>query len=423
MLNKILENLQFDPRYWKELKYFQQREARNRTLRGLGVVFVVAALGVQAFAFIGAPKGGAAPSPNDVMQGGVTSQQQMVDRCTNNDNYSALVYDWYGVRCSDIAAGQVVNIKSTDYYGDLYSIGHSPQGFPSEYPVSIWGTTMYWRHLHDWDHGPYSSYTAVKVTNIDHLTYWILFDCGNLVSWGKPTPHTNPVPPPPTPNNPKPPPPIVLCAYNSNLPANSPLCKPCDNAKAPNDALNCLLYNKSAANITQNVSNANGTTANPGDTIRYTLKVTNHGKLVAKNFVVQEDIGDVLIYANPGELNGGTLKGNMLSWPAQTIPAGGVVQHQFTVTVKNPLPATPAGSNDPTAYDNKMTNIYGDTVQINVKQPNAVVVSSTLPNTGPGTGVIIMSLVLMAAGYFYFRSRLLLKEAVLVEAINAEGAL
>lgn len=416
MFNKILSNLQFDPHYWRELRYFRNREAKTRTLRGVGVVFVILALGIQILAMVNAPSTGAAPSPNDLIPGGVQSKQELVDRCNTNYHYVALIYAWYGVSCADIAAptSQVVYIRSTDYGANLYSIGRVPHFFPSEQPVTIWGATLYTRNLHDWDSGPYSTYQALKVTSDDGKTYFILFDCGNLTGIGVLNPYNPPVVVDP--------PPKVFCKYNNQLPADSPLCKPCEASQNPNDILNCLTYDKAAANITQNITDANNTTAKPGDTIQYTLTVKNGGKASAKKFIVKENIADVLIYSDVVNLNGGSLNRDTgdLTYPAMTITAGAQIEKIFTVKIKDPLPATVVGNNDPTAYDNKLTNVYGDTVNINVNQPVAVTATATLPNTGPGLGVVLMSIMAVMVGYFYFRSRLMVAEAILVEDVYVQ---
>lgn len=65
----------------------------------------------------------------------------------------------------------------------------------------------------------------------------------------------------------------------------------------------------------------------------------------------------------------------------------------------------------------KITNIYGDTVVIDlpphpIKTVERVV--TTLPSTGLGANVAIATVLLASATYFYFRSKLLVKEVSLV---------
>ena len=63
-----------------------------------------------------------------------------------------------------------------------------------------------------------------------------------------------------------------------------------------------------------------------------------------------------------------------------------------------------------------MTNTYGNTINIHLPgSPTATITTAatSLPNTGPGTGLFIAAIVLMGAGYFYARARLLARESVL----------
>ncbi|HUA13027.1 MAG TPA: hypothetical protein VL989_00800, partial [Candidatus Sulfotelmatobacter sp.] len=143
-----------------------------------------------------------------------------------------------------------------------------------------------------------------------------------------------------------------------------------------------------------------------------------------KDFVVQENISDDLDYADPVSLGGGTLASSgVLSWPAQTVAAKSSVTETYTLQVKNPVPTTPAGTDNPDGYNFVMTDVYGNTININVAKPATVAVAQTaatsLPNTGPGAGVFIFAALAVASGYLYFRSRLLVSESAI--AIDYAG--
>jgi hypothetical protein len=70
-----------------------------------------------------------------------------------------------------------------------------------------------------------------------------------------------------------------------------------------------------------------------------------------------------------------------------------------------------------------MTNVYGNT--INIKVPGSVTktietaTTTSLPNTGPGTSLFLAASIVMIAGYFYGRARLLARES---ELALKEGA-
>ena len=178
-----------------------------------------------------------------------------------------------------------------------------------------------------------------------------------------------------------------------------------------------MAYSKTATNLTQNIADANNTTSQPGDVILYTLNAQNNGKATVKQFTFQENLSDVLVYANITDLHGGSIdSNNLVTWPAVDIAPGATASEQVTVSVKNPVPQTPADPGDPNEFDLIMTNVYGNTINIHVPGSPAKTIettAATLPNTGPGSGLFIAAIVVMVGGYFYGRARLLAKESTL----------
>ncbi len=208
--------------------------------------------------------------------------------------------------------------------------------------------------------------------------------------------------------------------------------KLCEAAQTGQDIKPCLEMHKKASNITQKINNANGTKAKAGDTIEYTLIVKNTARITFKAFVVKEDIGDILEYAKVTKLGGATQTGTNLKWPSVDIPAGQTIQKQFTVKVKDPIPQTPSPCvvkavkpcPSSSSFDLKMTNVYGDTITISL--PGAIIkqseiITQELPNTGPGTSLIIGFVVTSIAGYFFARSRLMAKELDIVRKDFSTG--
>ncbi|HVC36177.1 MAG TPA: hypothetical protein VNE40_01885 [Candidatus Dormibacteraeota bacterium] len=218
------------------------------------------------------------------------------------------------------------------------------------------------------------------------------------------------------------------CQYNNLIPSSSPECKPCEKSLSSLNTTACLTLSKTASDPTQGWSNADGMTAQPGDTIIYTLSVKNSGKATVKNFVVEENLSDVLDYADIVDLYGGTIDSyNLVTWPADNIQAGQTVNHQIKVQVKNPIPQTPTSVSDGSHFDLIMTNSYGNTININVPGSpikTAEVQIAALPNTGPGSSLMIAGMVTVLVGYFFARSRLLAREGSIVmhETNNSGGA-
>jgi uncharacterized repeat protein (TIGR01451 family) len=218
-----------------------------------------------------------------------------------------------------------------------------------------------------------------------------------------------------------------VCLEIPGVQTNASQCKPCDKAQNANDQTACLVLAKTARNDTQNIAKADGTTARPGDVITYTLSVANSGKSTVKKFVVEENISDLLDYADVTDYHGGVLdaKSNVIRWPATDVPATQAITKQLTIKIKNPLPSTPTPPSNPGKYDMTMTNVYGNAV--NIKLPPTVVktteqVTTNLPNTGPGMNLFIAVTLVVVSGYFFARSRLLTKELDIIRSEYAAGA-
>src|SRR5262249_10208278 len=93
-----------------------------------------------------------------------------------------------------------------------------------------------------------------------------------------------------------------------------------------------LNLSKRAFNDTKGVD-ATTVSATKEDFITYTLTASNTGNAPATNFIIQDDLSNVLNLATLTDNGGGALNGNVLSWPAQTIPAGGTVTKTFRVRI------------------------------------------------------------------------------------------
>lgn len=199
----------------------------------------------------------------------------------------------------------------------------------------------------------------------------------------------------------------------------------------PEDKNPVLSISKKARNITQNIGDANGTTARAGDVIEYSLLTKNISDVDDKNATLQpEDLSDVLEYANldMNTLEGGTFDAEhkVLAWNGDIeIKAGQTVTKTFRVTVKDPIPSTPSpDTTNRSAGDLTMHNQYGNT-SVDIKLPTTPVktaeqINTALPKTGPGSSLLIGFVTMTIVGYFFARSRLLAKELILVKETFAE---
>lgn len=195
-----------------------------------------------------------------------------------------------------------------------------------------------------------------------------------------------------------------------------------------------LTQQKSALNLTQlsngQPTNAINVTAQPGDTIRYTLSTTNSGGSPQQGYVVQDNIGDILEYADVIDKGGATISPDangqqIITWPATDIGKGATAVKQFVVKVKDPVPTTAQGVSDPSSFDLKMDNVYGNGITVPVATPPAKVVetaSQSMPQTGAGTDALIVFGFGALIIYFWTRNRQLLAEVKILRSEYQGGA-
>lgn len=221
------------------------------------------------------------------------------------------------------------------------------------------------------------------------------------------------------------------CIYTPTLISTDNDCRPCPyNTNIwikDEDCTPTLTQSKEAANVTQSLANANGTTASPSDRIEYTIRTTNIGS-VATTTTITENLADVLEYADLSFNGGGIYDpvAKTLTWENVTIGASGTDSRSFAVQIKPTIAATPRAGNDPAAHDCVITNSYGNTIRIAMQCPLIKTVENTvqqLPVTGPTENMVFTGALLMVVTYFYARSRLMNKEVHLVRREFNTGTL
>lgn len=444
MFKKLLSNLPFNPSLIGEVAFYAKRMQDESAIRRSGLLLLVLAMFVQVFAVISPPEPTLAESNNDIIRGGFSSREQAVRYCRSNTQDFANILAYYQITCDSLATASTQTVRSTANSKQLHSLGRVPQGpkIPrtgkptGEYRVNIHGKAYYMRNLWAWDSRAYSSYKMLVLKNSSGQTIRIMFNCGNIVTIGKytpPAPRPTPTPKPrelPTPqkdvcpNIPGNQYTREECDVCPNIPGeqlNKNECYPCPEAEQDNTATACLEFAKTAANQTKDIPKADGTLASANDVILYTLTTKNTGKQVVKDFIVEENMSDVLEYSEVVDLHGGEKdENNVVMWPKEDIAAGQTLAKQITVKIKNPIPQTPISVSDPGSHDLMMTNVYyGNSV--NIKLPAGVAKTTemsvqALPETGPGASLTIGFVVTTIAAYFFARSRLLAKELAVVRS-------
>lgn len=178
-----------------------------------------------------------------------------------------------------------------------------------------------------------------------------------------------------------------------------------------------VVSGKEVRNLTQNIANANGTTARQGDRLEYTIYLENVGVMPA-SVTMEEQLEDVLEYASLQDDGSATFdsQAKVLSWGTVTLQPDEKQVRKFVVQV-NQIPATPQGISEPGSYDCVMSNLYGNTVTVRVDCPAVKGVEQTvkeLPSTGPTENILFGGGLLMVVTYFYARSRQLGREVRLI---------
>lgn len=225
--------------------------------------------------------------------------------------------------------------------------------------------------------------------------------------------------------------PEVRCTVNPDYPATSPECKPCEDDKKiwykDKDCHSAFKETKTVRNTSQLINDANNTTVRPGDRLEYRLSVKNVGTTTGP-YTIEDDLADVLEYADIIDTGGGTLltkengapveRINTVVWPAVTIKPGDTIEKIVSVQVKSTIPATPQSLGNPESYNCRMVNTFAKNQTVTtIDCPTPKVVEQVveqLPHTGASENILFAGGVLAVVVYFYARSRQVKREVRLI---------
>ncbi|TAK88918.1 DUF11 domain-containing protein [Patescibacteria group bacterium] len=432
MFKSIVANLSLHPAATGRLTYYWRRLRKEQVTRQLSVVLAILLMGVQVATIIAPPDAATAASSNDIINGGINTshpQQTLLSIYDGSGELQAL-FNNYGITRNDISNTHHGTLNSSNQ--SFKSFGRNPHS-KQDKKVVIGSHTYYARPLSSW--GSDVTYKVLEGQRaVDGRYFAIMIKCGNLVLTDltpkpitqiqkgssfsnvpqpKPTTFTQtPTPAPaPTPVTPT----VVTPTPTPTPTPVTPTPTPVTPVENPN------IQQAKTAKLTSaadgSTRNAHGATANAGDSIEYTLVTTNTGTGAAKDYVVTENVRDILEYADITELRGGTLTDGILQWPKTTIAGSAAYSVSFVARVKNPVPARPTAASDPQSYDLQMDNVYGNVVSTGITTPPAKqveVAAATLPATGPGESSLIVMIVLAMLVFFYARNRQLITEAAIL---------
>lgn len=224
--------------------------------------------------------------------------------------------------------------------------------------------------------------------------------------------------------------PIAKCPLNPNLTINHPDCQPCPADPSiwvkDEDCSAQIVRSKQAKNLSTNEL-AQANPAKASERIEYTLIAKNTGKAEA-TFTVEDDISDILEYSSLYDRGGGLLneQTKVLSWGDVTLQPGEQQQRTYVVKLANSISAMAQGSSEPTSYDCKMINTFGNVVEVEVACPTPKIIEQVvpeLPRTGATENMIFGGIVIALVTFLYFRSKQLNKEVRLIRREFTAGTI
>jgi len=184
MFRRIINNLAVNPSSLNQFVFYSKRLKKEQSIRTIGVVLMIMSLFVQLIAAAIPAEKSFAAGANDIVQTEIRNLDHLVSICKTNAQVRA-IYARFGANCDQIATAKQKTISASG--ANYWSIGRNPLSQYNissdewgEVAVKVGGETIYQRPLRAW--GP-SSYVAYEF-QANGKTYWILKDCGNLVTIG-----------------------------------------------------------------------------------------------------------------------------------------------------------------------------------------------------------------------------------------------
>lgn len=390
MFRKIVSNISFTSSAKSQLAFYGKRLRKEEFTRRLGLVFVVLALVLQSLSVFSPPDAANAANSNDLVYGGIRPADGgiaiFLRSYDSNVNGLRDIMNYFGITRAEIAATKHGAWTDASVIKRLKSVNHRQQGSTGEQAVVTTNSnnntpmTFYTRPLYRSDNQVttiwgFKGYSSTLQAKTGAGTFYLMDICGNLLIETVPQP---PVPPKPA----------------------------------------VLELNKTATNASQGGINATTATAKAKDEITYTITAKNTGG-TATTTELKDDLTDVLEYATLTDNGGGVYNDSKkeLSWSGIAIAPNQSVSKTFKVRLLDTIPTTSQGVSDPTSFDCRIHNVFGNQTVIPVECTTPKVIEEVvteLPQTGPAENLAFATIVLAITTYFYARSRQLGKEVRLV---------
>lgn len=182
-----------------------------------------------------------------------------------------------------------------------------------------------------------------------------------------------------------------------------------------------------ATNTTQGFVDASNVLAAAQEQISYTITVQNPSAK-SKSIEISNNISDLLEYADLIDDGGGTLNSvnGQLSWPMTTIDPSSIQTRTYTIRLFTEIPATAKNAKNSQSFDCKLTNIFGNTLDINVSCPLPKIaeqIITVFPKINQINSTLIAIIILIIAVYFYARTRQIKQEIHLIRKDMNSGTI
>lgn len=414
MFRKLVSNLPFSPQLLSQLSFYGKRLSREGATRKLVVIFSVLAMGLQFFSIVVPAERTNATQSNQLDPEAASTpgcEISIVNGPGNNGIKvnptgtiaSATVVVTNHPNCSKpvtLAVWKLPNASGKPLSAQEFFGSSGGMYGPGKHKISVGLPDCYWQVDLLGQLRPKSIYGDANYQwPQDALANYRLGGSKSCKSSPTPTPSPSPSPSP----SPTPPP-------------------ACDGTGSGGSQ--CIVLSKKISNLSRPKDDplfleANNSTVHAGETLQYTLFVRNPSTVVIKDFIVKENVTDILEYADITDLSGAKLSGQEITWPAISIRQGQTVAKTFKVKIKDPVPTTPASSAMPFSFDGCLENAYGESrTKVCVDKPVPKVIeetSSELPNTGVSLNVALTTGFVILVTYFFLRNRQLVKEIGLIK--------
>lgn len=146
--------------------------------------------------------------------------------------------------------------------------------------------------------------------------------------------------------------------------------------------------------------------------VTFRLLSTNNGS-ESLTLAPNNNISDILEYANITDVGDGTIKGDNIVWPEVTLLPGETYEVFFTAKTLAKTPARGRGVMDKNSYDCHISNIFGNRIDLKIDCPaikNVDIITTTLPKYDVFLTTITLLAMLLITSTLAYRTNILLKQ-------------